>query len=110
MTYRFAGVFASPPRLETNASQRPSGDQRGIPSRRSPEVNCRASSEPSIRATQTAPRYSFASLSIHHTWYATRAPSGEMRGSATPVSSQTSSGRIPATGPDYRTDPVVMRR
>ena len=37
--------------------------------------------EPSTRATQIAPRYSFESLSIDQTTYATRVPSGEMRGS-----------------------------
>ena len=41
----------------------PSGDQRGIASRRSPEVNCCGSEEPSSGATQIAPRYSFDSRS-----------------------------------------------
>src|SRR5438128_12227884 len=58
-TYRFAGVFSSPPRLDANASHLPSGDQRGVVSRRSPDVNRRGSAEPSSGATQIAPQYSF---------------------------------------------------
>src|SRR5947209_2192288 len=63
MTYRLAGVFSSP-RLDVNASQRPSGDQRGMPSRRSPEVNCCGSADPSTGATQIELRYWLESLSI----------------------------------------------
>ncbi len=86
ITKRFIGVFSSP-RLEANASQFPSGDQRGVVSLRSPEVNCRGSADPSSGATQMAPRYSFASRSIEVTTNATREPSGEMRGSPALTSS-----------------------
>src|SRR5579872_2104615 len=87
MIQRFPGVLSSLPRLETNASQRPSGDQRGEPSRFSPAVNLTGSEEPSSGAIQIALRYSLESLSIHQVTYATRVPSGEMRGSPAPPSS-----------------------
>ncbi len=74
-------------RLDVNASRVPSGDQRGSPSDLSPLVNRRGGSEPSAAASQIADRYSLASLSMRPTTYATVEPSGESRGSATPVSS-----------------------
>jgi hypothetical protein len=50
-TYSSPCAFSSSPsRLETNASQCPSGDQRGEWSLRSPEVNCLGSSVPSSGA------------------------------------------------------------
>ncbi len=67
MTYRFPGVFSSLPRFETNASQRPSGDHRGLPSRFSPEVKRAGSAEPSTGATQIELRYWLDSLSIDQT-------------------------------------------
>jgi hypothetical protein len=52
-----------------------------------PVVNARGGSEPSVFASQIEVRYSFASLSIDQTTYATSAPPGRTRGSETPVSS-----------------------
>ncbi len=74
-------------RLEVNASCVPSGDQRGSPSAFSPVVNRRGGADPSTAASQIAALYSLASLSTDPTTYATVVPSGESRGSATPVSS-----------------------
>ncbi len=74
-------------RVEVNASCVPSGDQRGSASAFSPLVNRRGGADPSAAASQIADLYSFASLSTAPTTYATVVPSGESRGSATPVSS-----------------------
>ena len=74
-------------RLDVNASCVPSGDQRGSPSAFSLAVNRRGGADPSAAASQIAALYSFASLSTDPTTYATVVPSGDSRGSATPVSS-----------------------
>ena len=80
-----ARLLSSSPRLETNASCVPSGDQRGCESF-FPVVNRRGGSEPSVRASQIDWRYSFSSRSIDQTTYATSSPPGRSRGSETPVS------------------------
>ena len=64
----------------------PSGDQRGCASFL-PVVNRRGGSEPSVFASQIDWRYSFSSLSIDQTTYATSLLPGRRRGSETPVSS-----------------------
>src|SRR5439155_8470095 len=93
ITYR---SMCSPSRLDVNATRFPSGDHRGVASRLVPDVNRVAGAEPSTGASQIAPRYSFDSPSTLHTANAAVRPSGDSRGSATPLSSNTSSGVIPA--------------
>ena len=82
-------------RFEVKASVEPSGDQHGSASRLAPEVNARGAVEPSRSASQIRPRYSLASESMPPTTNATVRPSGDTRGSLTPVSSYTSLGAIP---------------
>ena len=56
-TYSSPCAFSSSPsRLETNASHRPSGDQRGELSLRPPAVSCLGSAEPSSGASQIVAR------------------------------------------------------
>ena len=71
--------FPSEPR--TNASVVPSGDQRGCPSR-GPAVSGRGA-PPAVSASQMLVRYSSAAESVVTRTKATRAPSGEICGSAT---------------------------
>ena len=52
-----------PARFDAKASVRPSGDQRGSASVFSPVVKRRGGVDPSAAASQTAERYSLASLS-----------------------------------------------
>src|SRR5438876_12333655 len=85
----------SPSRFEVKASRVPSGDHRGVASRFSPEVKRRGGPDPSEGASQTAPRYSLASLSTRQMAKATVRPSGDTRGSSAPASSYTSSGVMP---------------
>src|SRR5438128_973717 len=86
----------SPSRTDVNASQRPSGDQRGVASRLGPNVRRRGSVDPSTGTAQTALRGSRLSSSTHATTYATVTPSGDRRGSPALARRKTSSGCMPA--------------
>ena len=68
-----------------NASQVPSGDQLGLPSRFSPAVSGRGAVAPSAAATHTCERYLFAFWSTRVTTYATCLPSGETAGDDAPI-------------------------
>src|SRR5947208_16422552 len=98
----------SPSRTDVNASQRPSGDHRGVPSRLGPNVRRRGSVDPSTGTAQIALRGSPLSSSTHETTYATVTPSGDRRGSLALVSRKTSCGcmpgieSLPGSGPDHR--------
>ena len=68
-----------------NASQVPSGDQLGLPSRFSPAVRGRGGVDPSAAATHTCERYLLAFWSTRVTTYATCLPSGETAGDEAPI-------------------------
>ncbi len=89
-TQSCGGAFAS--FLRTKASVRPSGDHRGCESN-GPKVSARAA-PPSLEITHSALRYSSASASTWTRVNATRAPSGEICGSAAQAKRRRSSGCI----------------